>query len=316
MRNSGFDFSNVSWMALTPDERQIYVVQRGAPAVSIWTLDGRHIRSWDEDKLGEPHSLTFQVLSDGRTVVWITDMAPPITTGGTSYGHCIKKFTPEGSYLGSIGTCGENSEGTGIDPVQFDKVTDVAFQGDNKMWVTDGDLDGLNNRVLSIDIVNGKVETVWSAPDDKPGSGEKEFNLPHAIDVDSCDRVFVADALNHRVQIIKTDGTFLQQLRCFGQNGVYGLTVEDSKLYVSSSGTNFDGKGKISIYGVSASCTQPLPVERGCEALYEWPMALPEGTGSEALHAIDAERTGAFVLISPLGGDVLPQRWNKVYLPK
>ena len=105
------------------------------------------------------------------------------------------------------------------------KSTDIAFDSSGLMWVTDGDLDGLNNRVLSIDPATATVLSHWSAPDNQPGSGEREFNLPHAITVDACDRVYVADALNHRVQIIRTDGTFLQELACFGDLGVYGLSL-------------------------------------------------------------------------------------------
>ena len=35
-------------------------------------------------------------------------MAPPVTAS-ESYGHCLKKFSLDGAYLGSIGTCAANA---------------------------------------------------------------------------------------------------------------------------------------------------------------------------------------------------------------
>ncbi|WP_029059839.1 hypothetical protein [Stappia stellulata] len=311
-----FDFRNVSWTTLSPDGERLFMVQRGNPAVSVWSLDGDLLSTWSTTDLGEPHSLTFQTADDGTDYAWITDMAPPVTAS-ESYGHCVKKFTLDGTYRGSIGTCGETSQGTGLDPVQFDKVTDVAFDSGGLMWVTDGDLDGLNNRVLSIDPATATVLSDWSAPDNQPGSGEREFNLPHAIDVDTCDRVYVADALNHRIQIIRTDGTFLQELACFGDLGVYGLSLAQApgastlQMFVTASTTTFTGVGIASVFEVDPLCTAALPVPSGCDAAASWDIALPKGTSGEALHAAEATANGAALFISPLGGDLLPQKWNR-----
>src|SRR6201999_675461 len=106
-----------------------------------------------------------------------------------------------------------------LDPVQFDKVTNVAFDSEGMMWVTDGDLNGLNNRVLQLNPVTQEVLQVWCAPGDVPGDGPGQFHLPHSIAIDPFDRVWIADALNNRVQILTTGGEFLQQLPCFGTNG-------------------------------------------------------------------------------------------------
>ena len=310
-----FDFQNVSWTTLSPDGERLFMVQRGNPAVSVWSLDGALLSTWTTGDLGEPHSLTFQS-ADGTHYAWITDMAPPVTAS-ESYGHCLKKFSLDGAYLGSIGTCGETSQGSGLDPVQFDKVTDIAFDSSGLMWVTDGDLDGLNNRVLSIDPATDTVLSHWSAPDNQPGSGEREFNLPHAITVDACDRVYVADALNHRVQIIRTDGTFLQELACFGDLGVYGLSLARApgssslQIFVTASTTTFTGKGIASVFDVDPLCTVALPVPSGCDAAASWEIALPQGSSGEALHAAEATADGAALFISPLGGDLLPQKWTR-----
>ncbi|MEJ1161667.1 hypothetical protein [Prosthecomicrobium sp. N25] len=312
-----FGFQNVSWMTRLPGTDLLFMVQRGTPAVSIWGQAGNFLASWATDQLGDPHSIRFQTTPGGTTFAWVTDMAPP-NPAGTGFGHCLKRFTLSGVYQGSVGRCGQTSQGSGLDPVQFDKVTDVGFDRSGLMWVTDGDVSGLNNRVLSIEPATGVVRSVWSAPGNQPGTGEKEFNLPHAIAVDSCDRVYVADALNHRVQIIRTDGTFLQELQCFGDLGVYGIALRGQplatswRLWVSASTTTFTGVGTISGFDVSPTCSAPLPVPSGCRPAVQWPMALPPGSSASALHAIDATDDGSAVFIAPLGGNLAPQRWDEV----
>ncbi|MBO6515038.1 MAG: hypothetical protein JJ975_00625 [Bacteroidia bacterium] len=314
---AGFDIKDVSWLTLSPDGTELYLLQRGLPCVSVWDLNGNHLRDWDTNELACPHSLKFQVIQGGGYRIWITDMASPSMTGDLC-GHCIKQFDTSGNYLGSIGVCGENSEGTGVNPVQFDKVTDVSFDSGGYMWVTDGDLNGLNNRVLQINPLTQEVVQEWSAPNNLPGSGPKEFHLPHSIDVDDLNRVWVADALNNRVQIIGTDGTFLQELKCFGSDGVYGVRVRRDpstglmQLYVTTSPTNNPTGGVVKIFPVAQ---HGIPVPDNCFAEYEWSIHLQQGTSTGMLHMIDATSNGQQLFIATLGGDLRPQKWIKVYEP-
>jgi len=314
---NGFQFEDVSWVKLAPGGDEIYILQRGSPAVSVWDLNGNHLRDWDTQELGDPHSLTFQEFDDGSYSVWITDMAPPLTAGNV-YGHCLKQFDMHGNYLGSLGACGENTQGSGLDPLQFDKVTDIAFDSHGYLWVTDGDIGGLNNRVLQIDPATQAVLQAWSAPNNQSGSGPGEFYLPHAIAVDQFERVWIADALNQRVQVIKTDGTFLQELSCFGTDGVYGICVcadLDTGIYqllVSSSPTTAPTGGTVQIFEVLPG---DLPVPDGCIAEFQWGITLPVGTSEAMLHMLDATGPGDQVFLAPLGGDLPPQKWIRVFTP-
>lgn len=315
--DSGFDFKNVSWITLSPSENEIYILQRGFPCVTIWSLSGNYLSSWNTNELGNPHSLKFQLLENGEYRVWITDMAPPSMTGNLC-GHCIKQFDMSGNYLGSIGTCGENTQGSGISPVQFDKVTDVSFDSNGNMWVTDGDLNGLNNRVLQIDISIQQVLQEWCAPGNVSGSGPKEFHLPHNIDIDDLDRVWIADALNSRIQVINTDGTFIQEIKCFGSYGVYGvrvrkdLTTNQRYLYVSTSPKTSPTGGTIKIFSIA---DEGLPVSNDCISDYQWNIELEQGTSTGMLHMIEATTNGNQIFLATLGGDLLPQKWIKVSLP-
>ncbi len=176
-RPSQVTFTTVSWVERDPQSKLVYVLQRSQPPVSAWTTSGALVSTWSTQALGDPHSISFHAAPGGSTTVWITDMAGPLLAG-TEYGHCLKQFTLSGGPLWTIGTCGQSSQGKGLDPVQFDEVTDVGWDAAGRFLVADGDLNGLNNRVLTID-ARGKVLADWSAPGDQPGSGgPRQFNPP------------------------------------------------------------------------------------------------------------------------------------------
>jgi hypothetical protein len=317
--NVNFNFQDVSWLAVAPGDN-IYMLQRAGADVSVWSPAGQVLAQWWMDELQYPHSLRIQNDADGEHI-WVTDMVPPGIQAGPGVvprGHCVKEFSQSDRRLGTIGTCGEG--GTGLDPVQFDKVTDIAFDSQGLRWISDGDLGGLNNRVLQLDR-NGKVLQVWSAPGNQPGSGPREFNLPHALDIDSCDRVFVADTLNHRVQVIRTDGTVLQQLQCFGSDGVYGLRLTKAnasgrlQLATTSSPTQNPTGGAVRLFNVAANCTAPKPVLDDCTTAAQWDIALPPSPMTGMLHSVDVDSTGG-IYIATLGGNLPPQKWVPVSSPK
>ena len=103
----------------------------------------------------------------------------------------MKQFSYEGKSLGSIGHC-DREGGSGLDPLQFDKVTDIAWDALGKVYISDGDLGGKNNRIVVLDSRLSLLD-VWNL-DNKPGDKPKQFNLPHRLAVDKCDRIWVTDA--------------------------------------------------------------------------------------------------------------------------
>jgi hypothetical protein len=318
---ANFGFQEVSWLTVGPGD-SIYLLQRAGFDVSLWSPAGPVLKEWWPNQLLYPHSLRVQRLPTGENRIWVTDMVPPPEQVVPSeqvvpQGHCVKEFTEGGQRLGTIGACG--TQGSGLDPVQFDKVTDIAFDSQGLRWISDGDLDGLNNRVLQLD-AGGHVLQVWSAPGNQPGSGPGQFNLPHALDIDACDRVFIADALNHRVQVIRTDGTFLQQLQCFGTDGVYGLRVARSKssgllqLATTSSPTSNPTGGTVRLFDVAPSCTAPQPVAGNCTTSAQWNITLPPSPMTGILHSIDVGADGS-LYIATLGGNLPPQKWVPTQSP-
>jgi hypothetical protein len=316
---ANYNFQEVSWLTVGP-AGNIYLLQRGGLDVSLWNPAGPMLNGWFPNQLLYPHSLRVQHLPGGENRIWVTDMAPPSPSAPAvvPQGHCVKEFNETGQLLSTIGACGYASRGSGLDPVQFDKVTDIAFDAQGKRWISDGDVGGLNNRVLQLD-AGGKVLQVWSAPDNQPGSGPGQFHLPHALDIDACDRVFIADTLNHRIQIIRTDGTFQQQLQCFGTDGVYGMRLAKSpsgalQLATTSSPTSNPAGGTVRLFDVSPACSAPLPVPGNCTTSAQWDIALPASPMTGMLHSIDVGADGG-LYIATLGGNLPPQKWIPVQSP-
>jgi hypothetical protein len=309
---SGVTFNTVSWISRDPKTNLIYVLQRSAPPVSVWTPEGKLVSRWTTKELGDPHSIALQTAADGSRVAWVTDMAPPLLAGH-GYGHCLKLFTLSGNLLSTTGTCAKNSQGTGLNPVQFDEVTDIAWDAMGNSLISDGDLNGLNNRLLKLDS-SGKVLISWSAPGDEPGSGPLQFNLPHALLVDRCDRVWIADALNHRVQVMDSDGTYRGELTSFGNLGVYALALGASAssqpatvLFVGASPTTGAGTGTVYLFAAPMDCAHPNITNQAPFASFNVP--IPSSTSTTLLHSLTVDPQTWDVYLSVLGGNLPPQKW-------
>lgn len=68
--------------------------------------------------------------------------------------------------------------------------------------------DTVNSRIVVFS-ANGKLRQVFG----KPGSGVTELNAPMALAVDSERKlIYVSDSSNYRIQVFKTDGTFVKTI--------------------------------------------------------------------------------------------------------
>ena len=84
----------------------------------------------------------------------------------------------------------------------FRQPTDVAWDSEGNIYISDG---YINSRIAKYDR-NGDWVKSWG----ERGTGQGQFNLPHAIAVDRNNNIYVGDRSNHRIQVFDTDGKFLR----------------------------------------------------------------------------------------------------------
>jgi len=84
----------------------------------------------------------------------------------------------------------------------FRQPTDVAWDSEGNIYISDG---YINSRIAKYDR-NGDWVKSWG----QRGTGQGQFNLPHAIAVDRNNNIYVGDRSNRRIQVFDTEGKFLR----------------------------------------------------------------------------------------------------------
>jgi hypothetical protein len=161
----------------------VYIFTRSKPPVQVYRPDGTFVRAWGDDTIHTAHHIKI----DQAGNVWVADIGL----------HIIRQFTPTGEILRTIGTEGVKGESE----THLNKPTDMAIAPNGHVFVSDG---YGNNRVVHFD-EQGKFVNAWG----KMGVGPNDFSLPHAIEIDSQGRIYVADRNNVRVQVFDQTGTLL-----------------------------------------------------------------------------------------------------------
>jgi DNA-binding beta-propeller fold protein YncE len=181
----------------------IYVFHRGKHPLMEFDASGKFIRSIADDLFVTAH----MVRVDGDDNIWTTDVGS----------HVVLKLSPEGRVLLALG----RMRIPGDDVLHFNQPTDVAFDRDGNIYVTDG---YGNSRVLKFDKY-GNPMLGWGMK----GTGTGQFDTPHTIAIDG-DLVYVGDRENARIQIFDTSGRFLREWRL---GHPFGLVITpDHSIYM------------------------------------------------------------------------------------
>lgn len=216
-----------------------------APDVLEFDPAGNLLRHWGRDQVkGNGHdwpSSNHGLTVDGDGNVWIGGngapqpgaapgsaeqfaraaapaAAPAPYAGGTPIYHdsFILKFSPDGKYLGQIGKA-NGSKGS----LDTDNVRGVAqiriIPSANELVLADG----YGNKRISVwDATTLKFKRMWGAygkkPDDTPiphyDVNSPQFGNPvHCAQPSNDGLIYVCDRTNNRIQVFKTDGTYVKQ---------------------------------------------------------------------------------------------------------
>ena len=185
--------------AVATDSRgRVFIFNRSEHPVIVFDRDGAFLNSWGEGLFTRPHGITI----GPDDAVYCTD----------DLGHTIRKFTPDGTLLMTLGTPCQPSD-TGATSIDYRTIrhagppfhfpTNVALSSAGEMYITDG---YGNARVHKFDAA-GRLLFSWG----EPGSGAGQFHVPHGIAVDKEGIVYVADRENSRIQRFTPDGKFLSE---------------------------------------------------------------------------------------------------------
>ena len=165
---------------------EMVVCKWHAKSVSVFNNSYRCLRSFgntgsEESRLDSP--LGVAISSDNTVFV--------------AARHCVKKFTLEGQFIGSVG-----SRGSGR--LQFIAPWAIAYNA-------------INNRVYVCDTKNHRItilnhDLTFHGSYGSEGSGAGQFNTPSGISVDSKGNVLVADLSNNRIQVFDASGRYLSSI--------------------------------------------------------------------------------------------------------
>jgi sugar lactone lactonase YvrE len=153
---------------------------------------------------------------------------------GEMWGNRFLKYASDGNFQQSFGHAGFAEDYT---DTSFWEIADVATDSDGNIWV----VDAASSRVVKLNSSGKALLTLgkrWES-----GSDNNRFAYPISVAFDASGNIYVSDGApwwnreggNHRIQVFRSDGTYLATL---GQTGVCG-----------SANNQFCGPRHIAIYG-------------------------------------------------------------------
>jgi sugar lactone lactonase YvrE len=246
----GRTWGATSAVEIDRDGRSIWVAERcgantcldratgqmsSSPSILKFDASGKLVASFGQGMLIFPHGIFVD--RDGN--VWVTDGqddAPPPggaargagaqrsgPLAGSTRGHQVFKFSPEGKLLMTLGKAGGAA-----DPDYFYQPNDVLVAPNGDIFVSEGH-GGANSRVLKFSR-DGKLITSFG----KKGSGPGEMDQPHALAMDSAGRLFVGDRSNNRILIFDQQGKLLDTWSQFSRPSGIFIDRQDM-IYVADS---------------------------------------------------------------------------------
>lgn len=222
------------------DQSNLYIVDMTG-RIQVFTADGEYLRSWRTPTIenGKPSGLSFD--RDGNLMV-----------ADTHYFRVLR-YTKEGKPLKDLtigGVCGHG-------PGEFNFVTDAVQDSRGNIYISEY---GEHDRIQMFSR-EGQFLCQWGSS----GSEPMQFIRPNSLAIDEQDRLWVADACNHRIQVFEIENNEPRLVSIWGEEGVapgqmrypYDLTFDpEGNLIVAEFGNHrvqkFSRDGKsLAVWGAA-----------------------------------------------------------------
>ena len=205
-RPGDIKWAAVPGVAVDKDDN-VWLYTREDPGVQVYSPEGKYLFGWGKGA-GAHH---IEIDKEGN--IWIADFLQ----------HIVQKCTREGKVLMTLGVPGEAAD----DEAHFYMPTDMAIASNGDVFVSDG---YGNARVVHY-TKEGKFVKAWGSI----GNDDGKFSIPHAIAIDSKDRIYVADRNNCRVQVYNIAGELLDSWKNICIPWGFWITPEDEIWVCGSS---------------------------------------------------------------------------------
>ena len=184
----GWGYNDESTAVAVDSHDNLVVFNRGNHPVIVMDRNGDVLRSWGEGLFTTPHGVTI----GPDDSIYCVDKGQ----------YVLRKFTPEGKELLTIGTPGKRTPV--MSGLPFNNPSHAAIDPRNgDIYISDGYSDA---RVHKYD-PNGKHLLSWGESGTDPG----QFNVVHNIATDRDGWVYVADRQNKRIQVFDPNGRYEAQ---------------------------------------------------------------------------------------------------------
>jgi DNA-binding beta-propeller fold protein YncE len=205
----------------TDSHDRVFVFSRGDRPVAVFDPRGELLFAWENVPFTRPHGIT---IGPDDSVYCVDDLD-----------HTVKKFTPEGRLIWTLGTSGVGSDtgSTSIDYRTIQRAGPPFHYPTNLAVAPSGDLyisDGYGNARIHRFSPDGKLLQSWGEPGAKPG----QFHVPHGIAIDAGGTVYVADRENSRLQLFSPEGQFLRE--CTDVARPCEVFIDATAIYVAELG--------------------------------------------------------------------------------